>query len=69
MMNEVTHNDIRKLLKIFGVQADEAIMARVARSTGHGSFNLRLTLEELSRPDENPQAEAIHLVVEGSVNY
>ncbi len=69
MTTEDTHNEIRKLLKIFGVQADEAIMARVDRLGDHGSLNLRLTLEELNDHHMALSTEPLRVIVEGSVNY
>ena len=47
-MEETTRNDIRRLLKVFGVQADEALMAHLDKHPGVPVLHLRITLEDLT---------------------
>ena len=44
-MSEETRQDIRALLKRFGIKADEVITAHL-EAGGDGDLNLRLTLED-----------------------
>lgn len=56
MSDDETRNDIRKLLKTFGIGADEAIMDYLAYAPGDGPLRVRVTLEDIStynvEPDE-----------------
>lgn len=66
-MSEDTRQDVRRLLKTFGIQADEAITGYVERAPGDGPVRLRITLEPL-RTDGGVQADApTLLVIEGEV--
>jgi hypothetical protein len=66
-MSEDTQQDIRKLLKTFGVKADEAITGYAERAPGEGPVRLRITLEPL-HTDGGIEADApTLLVIEGEV--
>lgn len=58
-----TGRDIRRLLKTFGVQADEAIRRRLAALPAGQALRLRVTLEELDAPGD----DALRMAVEGEV--
>lgn len=45
-MEETSRDDIRRILKTFGIQADEALVAHLARNPGKGSLQIRITLED-----------------------
>jgi hypothetical protein len=66
-MEESTRNDIRKLLKLFGVQADEAISNHLERNPGGGPLHLRITLEDLTDYGGSPPQEKLHLEIERQV--
>lgn len=66
-MEENTRSDIRRLLKTFGIQADEAIMAHLALTSGEEAIQVRLTLEDLTNYDENPPKKPLHLEIEGEI--
>lgn len=66
-MEESSRTDIRRLLKQFGVQADEAIIAHLARNPQARPLRLRLTLEDLTAYGEQPPDTPLRLVVEGDV--
>jgi hypothetical protein len=60
-------DDIRRLLKTFGVKADELIVAHLARHAPDGPLRLALILEDRTdyggrRPDRQ-----LHLEIEGTV--
>lgn len=48
-MEDQTRHDIRRLLKSFGIQTDEAIMAFINRYPGTTPLHVRLTLQEPDR--------------------
>lgn len=64
-MEEDTRTDIRKLLKAFGVQADEAILAHLAETAS--PLHLRITLTDLTDYGDNPPATPLHLEIEGTI--
>ena len=66
-MDETTRNDIRRLLKVFGVQADEALMAHLEKYPGVPALRVRLTLEDLTDYGAQPPAPPLHFQVEGEV--
>jgi hypothetical protein len=47
-MDSVSRDDMRKLLKAFGVGADEAVIRHLARTSHPGPLQVRLTLEDLT---------------------
>ncbi len=66
-MDETTRNDIRRLLKVFGVQADEALMAHLEKYPGVPVLRLRITLEDLTEYSAQATASPLHFQVEGEV--
>lgn len=66
-MGSTSRDDIRTLLKTFGIQADEAIIRHLARTPGDQPLQLRLTLEDVTSSGEAPPAEALHLMIEGEI--
>jgi hypothetical protein len=66
-MEEINRQDIRRLLKRFGVQADEALIAHLARNPDVEVLHLRLVLEDLTQYGASAPAEPLHLEVEGEV--
>jgi len=65
-MEETSRNDIRKFLKTFGIQADEAIVAHLARNPGIQPLRLRITLSDLT-DYETPPNPALHLEMDGEI--
>lgn len=66
-MNDTTRNDIRKLLKNFGIQADEAITAHLESLTTGQPLHIRITLEDLTDYGQTPPDEELHLEIEGEI--
>lgn len=66
-MEKTTRADIRRLLKTFGIQADEAITAHLARNPDIGSLRLRVTLEDLTDYEAATPEESLTVQVEGDV--
>jgi hypothetical protein len=66
-MQDTSRDDIRRLLKTFGVKADEAIIAHLAQASGEGPLRLRVTLDDLTDYNGKPPAQKLHFTVEGEV--
>lgn len=67
-MEDSSRDDIRRLLKTFGIQADEAIIAHLARNPGQGPLHIRLRLEDLTDYGDAPPQESLHLEIEGEIH-
>ena len=67
-MDDQSRKDIRRLLKTFGVRADEALMAHLASNPDVTSLRVRVTLEDLTDYDDNGPQEPLHLEVEEEIN-
>jgi hypothetical protein len=67
-MEESARQDIRRLLKTFGVKADEAMIAHLARNPGVAGLRVRVVLEDLTDYGGQEPAEPLQLEVEGEIN-
>ncbi len=61
-MDDTTRMQMRRLLKRFGVKADEMIISHLARNPDAGPLKLRITLEEV-----NAAGEGLYFQVEGTI--
>jgi hypothetical protein len=66
-MEETIQNDIRKLLRTFGVKADQAIHAYLENNPEIPAIKVRLVLEDLTEYESEQPANKLHLEVEGEV--
>ena len=66
-MESTSRDDIRKLLKAFGVRADELIVSHLARTPSPRPLRLALILEDRTDYGGKPPAEPLHLEIEGEV--
>jgi len=66
-MDSPSRDDIRRLLKTFGIAADEAILMHLARNPGRDPLRIRLTLADLTDYKGSPPAEALNLEMEGDI--
>ena len=62
-----SRDDIRKLLKEFGVSSDGAIVAHLARASGTWPLRLWCTLEDLTEYGGEEPPLRLHVEVEGTV--
>lgn len=60
-------DDIRALLKSFGVRADEAILTHLARVPGQQHLTIRLVLQDQTDYGGAPPEHPLHLEVEGTI--
>jgi hypothetical protein len=66
-MSSARRDDLRALLKNFGIQSDEAVIAHLARNPRQESLRLRLTLQDLTDYGTEPPTLPLELTVEGEV--
>lgn len=66
-MNDSSRSDIRSLLKTFGIQADEAIVAHLDRNPGAGPLRVQVQLTDLTDYGATPPDQPLTLIVEGTV--
>jgi hypothetical protein len=66
-MEDTSRGDVRKLLKTFGIQADEIIIAHMARNPGERPLRLRITLTDLTDYGETAPDHPLHLEIEGEI--
>jgi hypothetical protein len=66
-MSETAQNDIRRLLKTFGIEADQAVTAHLLQDLPVDRLRIRITLTDLTDYRENQPGEPLELSVEGTV--
>ena len=66
-MDEDNRKDIRRLLKTFGIRADEAIVAYLTRHPELRSLRVRITLEDITAYSDEKPAEMPQVVVEDTI--
>lgn len=66
-MDSASRDDIRRMLKTFGIAADEAILMHLARNPGPQPLRIRLSLTDLTDYKEASPAEPLRLEIEGQI--
>ena len=66
MNDDNSRKDIRRLLKTFGIKADEAMVAHLARNPDVESIKVKLTLEDVTAYGM-PPADQLHLTIEDEI--
>lgn len=66
-MEDTSRKDIRRILKTFGIRADEALVAHLARNPEVSELNVRITLEDLTDYGQKAQEGSLSVVVEDSI--
>jgi hypothetical protein len=66
-MDGSARDDIRRLLKEFGIKADESVVAHLARQTDLDSIDIQLTLEDLTDYGASPPDIPLQLKIEGTI--
>ena len=67
MMGESSRDDIRRLLKTFGLAADEAVIAHLTQHPGSGPLRIRLVLGDLTDYGESPPEQPLQVEIEGEL--
>ncbi len=66
-MEDNSRNDIRKLLKTFGINADEAIIAHLARNPECPDLIIRISLEDLTDYGTDLPDKSLGYEIEGTI--
>lgn len=66
-IEERTRADVRRLLRTFGVQADQAIVDHLARNPIPGPLRVRVILEDLTAYGEMPPDQQLYLEIEAEI--
>lgn len=67
-MEEMGRKDIRRLLKTFGIKADEAMIAHLERNPDVETLRVRVSLEDLTDYGDLNLDEPLHVTVEGEIH-
>lgn len=67
MSAETARDDIRKLLKTFGIQADEAVIRHLERMPEGKTLKVRLVLEDHTDYGGQPPEKPLTLSIEGEI--
>lgn len=66
-MSDQSRQDIRKLLKAFGIQADQALTEHLDRAPGSEPLRIRLRLEDMTDYGEGESAPPLGIELEGRI--
>jgi hypothetical protein len=66
-MDDMSRKDIRRILKTFGISADEAMVAHLARNPSVDELSIRVTLEDLTDYGDSPPDERLNIVINDNV--
>jgi hypothetical protein len=67
-MDDRSRKDIRRILKTFGIQADEAMVAHLARNPEVEALKVRVILQDITEyPGSNPEPP-LEVVIEDEVH-
>jgi len=66
-MDDNSRKGIRRLLKTFGIRADEAMVAYLARHPEIDSLQVRITLEDITAYGDGKPAETLQLMMEDTI--
>jgi hypothetical protein len=67
MSEDTARDDIRKLLKTFGIQADEAVIRHLERLPQAKTLKVRLVLEDLTDYGGRVPEKPLTLSIEGEI--
>lgn len=66
-MDSSARDDIRGLLKEFGIKADETLIAYLSRNEDVDSIDIRLSLKDMTDYGASPPDTPLELRVEGTI--
>ena len=66
-MEDNSRKDIRRLLKTFGIHADEAMIAHLARNPEIDTLHVRVTLEDLTDYGPAGPADTLRVQIEDEI--
>jgi hypothetical protein len=66
-MGDSSRDEIRTLLKSFGIKADEVIISHLARNPGEKPLKLKLILKDITDYGDASPADSLHLEIDGEI--
>ncbi|MDX1616674.1 MAG: hypothetical protein R3300_20375 [Candidatus Promineifilaceae bacterium] len=66
--SDQSRKDIRRILKTFGIQADEAMVAHLARNPYVQELRVRIVMEDLTDYGANEPHGELEVVIEDTVS-
>jgi hypothetical protein len=63
-----SRDETRNLLKTFGIQADEAVIAHLARNSQIKALRIRISLEDLTDYGSQTPTGTLALEIEGQIS-
>ncbi len=66
-MEDISLNDIRTLLKTFGIQANDEIVRHLISTRHPDALHLRITLDDLTDYGDTPPDTPLHVEVFGDI--
>lgn len=67
-MDDHSRKDIRRILKRFGIKADEEMVAHMARNPSVEKINVRITLEDLTDYGDAQTEGQLNLSIEDQIS-
>jgi hypothetical protein len=67
MMEDNMRKSIRRILKSFGIEADETLMAHLARHPDVESLKIRITVEDLTEYGDSPPQDPLTVTIEDEI--
>jgi hypothetical protein len=66
-MEDNSRKSIRRILKTFGIKADETLVAHLALNPKIASLKIRITLEDLTNYGESPPQAPLGITIEDEI--
>jgi hypothetical protein len=66
-MDDTSRKDVRRILKTFGIRADEAMVAHLARNPNVDVLSIQVTLEDLTDYGDSPPDDRLKVVINENV--
>lgn len=67
-MDDRSRKDIRRILKTFGIRADEAMVAHLARNPAVEALRVRVTLEDITEYPGGDPSPPLEVTIEDEVH-
>ncbi len=66
-MEDNSRQSIRRMLKIFGIKADETLVAHLALNPNVASLKIRITLEDLTDYGDSPPQTPLSVTIDDEI--
>jgi hypothetical protein len=66
-MEDNSRKSIRRMLKIFGIKADETLVAHLALNPNVAALKIRITLEDLTDYGDSPPQDPLSVTIDDEI--